>query len=151
MGLMFNKKIFFVILITIFILLYSVHISLGKVLCGKCNVCCGGSGKKEKATSCETESGVYANCKQYYDPSFFFFENNSFTKSYYDQNLSRMLLPFGFLISSSIIIIILLIFMEKTLFVLKVVGKLFDVKPIIIRTKCKYYSKYWIKKFKEIS
>jgi hypothetical protein len=85
------------------------------------------------------------NCPHYYDPVFPIFEYESSSTKHSIQNF----MP-AFLLTITILTFFLLALIPKDrLFALKIFGKIFQIKPNIIQTKCKQYNSYWLGKFKK--
>jgi hypothetical protein len=144
---MFNRfcLIFFSIFILI-LLLISTNTTFGKSDNWACEVC-GGSGKNRVTYKCC--AGYYGdcsrwyNCVQYYDPAFPIFEYESSATKYSIQNFMPAILLSFFLTFFFAALI-----PKSRLFILKIFSKILQIKPQIIQTKCKYYSSYWLRKFK---
>jgi hypothetical protein len=148
---MFNKHSILLPVIIIITFLVSVPGSFGKT-----GGVCGGSGKYSwpVAYSCYVCSfpicgSAYCcwatcNCAFYFDPAFPFFEYESSATKYSIQNFMPAILLSFFLTFFFAALI-----PKSRLFVLKIFSKIFQIKPQIIQTKCKYYSSYWLQKFKK--
>jgi hypothetical protein len=103
---------------------------------------CGGSGKNSISVCLGGAPGC-PNCRLYYDPAFPIFEYESSATKYFIQNFMPAILLSFFLTFFFAALI-----PKSRLFVLKIFSKILQINPQIIQTKCKYYSSYWLRKFK---
>jgi hypothetical protein len=144
---MFNKRLIFSLVIVIITLLFFMHISYGKITSADpCDAVCGGSGKRCSSVGCcvdYPDCTYRSNCNTCYDPPFPFIKYESSAINYPTKNYVAL-----FLLSILIFFFSILLISKSRLFIWKLMSKFFQIKPQIIQTKCKYYSSYWLRKFK---
>jgi len=146
---MSNKLLIFFSLIIVINLLFIASISYGKSASEGTKSDCGGSGKKSQTIKyccyyTPPYCSSYCNCDMRYDPAFPFFEYEPSATKYSIQNFMPAILISFFLTFFFIALI-----PKSRSFILKIFSKIFQIKPKIIQTKCKYYNSYWLRKFKK--
>jgi hypothetical protein len=147
---MFNRHPTFFLITILTTFLFLVHVSYGKeFIYDSCWVICGGSGKNVEYVYCceDWPSGctLIGNCGIRYDPPFPFIKYESSATNYPTKNYVAV-----FLLSILTFSFAVLLISKNRFFIwkMKIMSKFFQIKPQIIQTKCKYYSSYWFRKFK---